>query len=105
MIFIDWIRNEQSKIIGFKYFSSNLSGTHGVGYGSGKFSDSTPNGRGILRNSMRIARVGAIKDYAKFDRVAIPDLRFLRKRAASNRKFSSLEMDVIPLVDQEGDRA
>ena len=33
------------------------------------------------------------------------DLRFLRKRAASNRKFSSLEMDVIPLVDQEGDRA
>ena len=34
-----------------------------------------------------------------------PDLRFLRKRAASNRKFSSLEMDVIPLVDQEGDRA
>ena len=72
MIFIDWIRNEQSKIFGFKYFSSNLSGTHGVGYGSGKFSDSTPNGRGILRNSMRIARVGAIKDYAKFDRVAIP---------------------------------
>ena len=35
----------------------------------------------------------------------LPDLRFLRKRAASNRKFSSLEMDVIPLVDQEGDRA
>ena len=39
------------------------------------------------------------------DGLLIPDLRFLRKRAASNRKFSSLEMDVIPLVDQEGDRA
>jgi len=33
------------------------------------------------------------------------DLRFLRKRAASDRKFSSLEMDVIPLAGQEGDRA
>jgi hypothetical protein len=72
VIFIEWNRDEQGKIIGFKYFSSNLGGTHGVGYGSGKFSDSTPNGRGILRKSLRIARVGAIKDYAKFDRAKIP---------------------------------
>jgi len=72
VIFIDWLRNDQNKIIGLKYFSSNLSGTHGVGYGQGRFSDSNPNGRGILRNSLKIARVGAIQDYAKFDRANIP---------------------------------
>jgi hypothetical protein len=72
VVFIDWMRDEQGKIIGLKYFSSNLSGTHGVGYGQGRFSDSTPNGRGLLRKSLRIARVGAIKDYKPFDRVAIP---------------------------------
>ena len=55
VIFIDWIRDEQNKIVGLKYFSSNLSGTHGVGYGSGRFSDSNANGRGILRNSLHIA--------------------------------------------------
>ena len=72
VVFIDWIRNDENKIGGFKYFSSNLSGTHGVGYGSGRFSDSNPNGRGILRKSLRIGRVGGIKDYAKFDRATIP---------------------------------
>jgi hypothetical protein len=72
VIFIDWLRDEQKKIIGFKYFSSNLSGTHGVGYGSGKFSDVNPSGRGILRNSLNIGHVGAIKDYVKFDRATIP---------------------------------
>jgi hypothetical protein len=71
VIFIDWMRDEQGKIIGLKYFSSNLSGSIGVGYGSGKFSDSN-NGRGLLRNSLRIARVGAIKDYQAFDRLNIP---------------------------------
>src|SRR2546430_3859131 len=30
------------------------------------------NGRGILRKSLRIARVGAIKDYKSFDRASIP---------------------------------
>jgi hypothetical protein len=72
VIFMDWIRNDSDKIVGFKYFSSNLSGTHGVGYGSGRFSDSNPSGRGILRKSLRIGRVGAVKDYAKFDRATIP---------------------------------
>jgi hypothetical protein len=72
VVFIEWLRDDQKNIIGFKYFSSNLSGTHGVGYGSGKFSDVNPNGRGIVRSSLRIARVGAVKDYAKFDRAAIP---------------------------------
>src|SRR5437016_1771929 len=55
VVFVDWIRDEEKKIIGLKYFSSNLSGTHGVGYGSGKFSDAN-HGRGIPRNSLRIAR-------------------------------------------------
>jgi len=72
VVFIDWLRDDQQKIIGLKYFSSNLSGTHGVGYGSGRFSDANNSGRGILRNSLRIARVGAIKDYKPFDRAAIP---------------------------------
>jgi len=71
VIFIDWIRGEQGQIIGLKYFSSNLSGTKGVGYGSGKFSDAN-NGHGLLRSSLHIARVGAIKDYRAFDRLAIP---------------------------------
>jgi hypothetical protein len=72
VIFIDWLRDDDKKIVGLKYFSSNLSGTHGVGYGSAHFSDSRPNGHGVLRNSLHIGRVGAIKDYAKFDRAAIP---------------------------------
>ena len=72
VIFIDWIRDPQNKIVGLKYFSSNLSGSHGIGYGSGRFSDSNANGRGILRNALHIARVGAIKDYKPFDRAAVP---------------------------------
>ncbi len=72
VIFIDWMRDEQNKITGLKYFSSNLSGTHGVGFGSGHFSDSNSRSRGILRNSLHIGHVGAIKDYVKFDRTNIP---------------------------------
>lgn len=70
-IFIGWLRDETNKITGMKYFSSNLSGTKGVGYGQGKFSDSN-GGRGLLRKSLRIARVGAIKDYQPFNRADIP---------------------------------
>ena len=73
MVFIGWLRDGQNKIVGLKYFSSNLSGTHGVGYGQAHFSDSTKNGHGVLRNSLRIARVGAIKDYKPFDRSKIPE--------------------------------
>ena len=72
VIFIDWMRDAQNKIVGLKYFSSNLGGTHGVGYGSGRFSDSNANGRGLLRNSLHIAHVGAIKDYKPFNRATIP---------------------------------
>ncbi len=71
VIFIDWLRDEQNRIVGMKYFSSNLSGSKGVGYGEGKFSDSN-NGKGIIRKSLRIARVGAIKDYKPFNRLEIP---------------------------------
>jgi hypothetical protein len=71
VIFIDWLRNEQGQIVGLKYFSSNLSGTRGVGYGTGRFSDSN-GGKGILRKSLRLARVGGIADYRPFDRRQIP---------------------------------
>jgi hypothetical protein len=71
VIFIDWMRDEAGKIVGLKYFSSNLSGSKGVGYGQGKFSDSN-GGKGLLRNSLKIARVGAIKDYKPFNRLDIP---------------------------------
>ncbi len=72
VIFIDWLRDDNSKITGFKYFSSNLSGTHGVGYGSAHFSDSNPNGKGVLKKYLHVGHVGAIKDYVKFDRTTIP---------------------------------
>ncbi len=87
VVFINWIREEppagaqpslgggetpaKGKIIGMRYFSSNLSGSKGVGYGQGKFADSN-NGRGFIRKSLRIARVGAIKDYKPFNRLEIP---------------------------------
>lgn len=70
VVFVDWMRDEQHKIVGLKYFSSNLSGSKGVGHGQGKFSDSN-GGKGIIRKSMRLARVGAIKDYKPFDRANI----------------------------------
>jgi hypothetical protein len=72
VVFVGWQRDDQNKIVGIKYFSSNLSGSKGVGYGEGKFSDSTPDRKGIIRKSMRIARVGAIKDYKAFNRADIP---------------------------------
>lgn len=71
VIFMGWLRDEQNKIVGLKYFSSNLSGTHGVGYGQAHFSDSN-NGRGVLRNAVKIGHVGAIKDYKPFNRLDIP---------------------------------
>ena len=72
VIFLGWLRDENNKIIGFKYFSSNLSGTHGVGFGSSHFSDYNQNGHGVLRNSLHIGHVGGINDYVKFDRSIIP---------------------------------
>jgi hypothetical protein len=71
VVFIDWLRDDQGKIVGMKYFSSNLTGSKGVGYGEGKFSDSN-NGKGLIRKSLRIARVGAISHYKPFNRLEIP---------------------------------
>lgn len=71
VIFIDWLRDDDGNIVGLKYFSSNLSGTRGVGYGQAKFSD-VNNGKGIIRKYLRIARVGSIEDYQPFDRLRIP---------------------------------
>jgi hypothetical protein len=71
VIFIDWLRDDQQKIVGLRYFSSNLSGSHGVGYGQAHFSDAN-HGRGVLRHSLHIGRVDGIADYKKFDRAAIP---------------------------------
>ena len=71
VIFIDWVRSSDGAIIGMKYFSSNLSGSRGPGYARGLFSDAN-NGRGLLRKSVRIARVGPIEGYRRFDRAAIP---------------------------------
>lgn len=71
VVFIDWLRDEHRHIVGMRYFSSNLFSSKGVGYGEGRFSDRN-RGRGILRDSVRIARVGAIGDYRSFDRSRIP---------------------------------
>ena len=67
VIFIGWQRDEAGKIVGFKYFSSNW-GT-GVGYQTTKFTDS---GGRVLRDTLRIARVGSIENYRRFDRTKVP---------------------------------
>lgn len=71
VIFMGWLRDGQNKIIGLKYFSSNLSSNR-IGYGQAHFSDSTKNGHGVLRNAVKIGHVGAIKDYRRFNRLDIP---------------------------------
>ncbi len=71
VIFMGWLRDGAGKIIGLKYFSSNLS-SNGIGYGLAHFSDSTPNHDGVLRRSVKIGRVGAIQKYRPFDRGEIP---------------------------------
>lgn len=71
VIFLSWLRDQENKIVGLKYFSSNLS-SDGIGYGQAHFSDSTRSGRGVLRDHVIIGRVGAIKDYKPFNRAEIP---------------------------------
>jgi hypothetical protein len=76
VVFIDFLRDDEGdphKITGVTYFSSNLSG-HGIGYATVHFSDSNPKkpGHGIIRKSLRIARVGSIAAYKPFDRATIP---------------------------------
>ena len=71
VIFLGWLRDETNKIVGLKYFSSNLSG-NGLGYAQAHFSDSTRSGRGVLRDYVHIGHVGAIKNYRPFNRAEIP---------------------------------
>jgi hypothetical protein len=71
VIFLGWLRDDQNKIVGLRYFSSNLSG-NGIGYGQAHFSDSTANGHGVLRQQTIIGRVEAIQDYRAFNRATIP---------------------------------
>jgi len=75
VVFTGFLKDDASdpnKITGIKYFSSNLSGTQGVGPGQAHFSDSTKTGKGVLRKSLKIARVMSIADYKPFDRTKIP---------------------------------
>ncbi len=66
VIFIEWKRDEEGRITGLKYFSSNSGG---VGYLTEYFSDS---GGKVLRKWIRLARVGSIENYKSFDRRTIP---------------------------------
>jgi hypothetical protein len=73
VVFLGWLRDDTkdtNKISGFKYFSSNLSG-NGLGYAQAHFSDCTKTGKGVLRNYVNIAHVGAIKDYKTFNRADV----------------------------------
>jgi len=66
VIFMDWVRDESGKITGFKYFSSNSGG---VGYATEHFAEA---GGRVLHEYFRLARVGSIEGYRKFDRSKIP---------------------------------
>ena len=65
VIFINWVKDGSGKITGFKYFSSN---SRGVGYLTEHFEGC---GGRVLHKYFRLARVGSIEDYKKFDRTQI----------------------------------
>jgi len=67
VIFIGWVYDPAGKIEGMEYFSSNSSG---VGFQTEFFSDS--DGK-VLREWVRLARVGSIQNYQSFDKSTIPD--------------------------------
>jgi hypothetical protein len=66
VIFIEWVRDPEGKITGMKYFSSQGGGP---GFKTEFFSDS---GGKVLRDWVRLARVGSIENYKDFDRTKIP---------------------------------
>jgi len=66
VIFIDWTRDDAGKITGLKYFSSNSGG---VGPQTEYFEDT---GGNLMRNWVRLARVGSIENYKPFNRLDIP---------------------------------
>jgi hypothetical protein len=66
VIFIRWVKNPEGKITGLEYFSSN---SRGIGYLTEYFSDT---GGRIVRDWVRLARVGSIENYKPIDRSIIP---------------------------------
>jgi len=66
VIFVDWIKNDLGQITGFKYFSSN---SKGVGFATEYFVEA---GGKVLHEYFRLARVGSIDQYQRFDRTRIP---------------------------------
>ena len=66
VIFIGWTRDNTGKITGIKYFSSNSGG---VGPQTEYFEDT---GGNLMRNWVRLARVGSIENYKPFNRLEIP---------------------------------
>jgi len=66
VIFIEWVKDDAGKIVGFKYFSSN---SKGVGNQTERFEDT---GGKVLHKYFRLARVGSTESYRKFDRTKIP---------------------------------
>jgi len=75
VIFLDFLKDDPkdpTKITGLKYFSSNESTTHGIGYSQTHFSEFGKKHQGIIKKSIKIARVLSISDYKPFDRATIP---------------------------------
>ena len=66
VIFVDWVKDATGNITGFKYFSSN---SKGVGYATEHFVEA---GGKVLHEYFRLARVGSIENYQRFDRTKIP---------------------------------
>jgi len=66
VVFVDWIKDDQGKITGFKYFSSN---SKGVGYATEHFVEA---GGKVLHQYFRLARVASVENYQRFDRTKIP---------------------------------
>ncbi len=66
VIFMDWTRDDAGRITGIEYFSSNSGG---VGPKTEYFDDA---GGNLLRNWVRLARVGSLDVYQPFNRLEIP---------------------------------
>jgi hypothetical protein len=66
-VFINWLKDEKGKIVGFRYWSTQDS-TSGIGYKEEYFSDNAQEAfKGTVnRNQLYIGRVGAITNYKSF---------------------------------------
>lgn len=66
-VFISWLKDDEGKILGFKYWSTQDS-TNGIGYKVEYFSDNPPGSiiGTIDRSQLYIGRVGAVENYKSF---------------------------------------